>query len=293
MDASFPPFAKRLRYALETFLVYVFYFVFRLLPVEAASVAGGKIARRIGPHLPSSAVARRNLSFALPDTSAVAHAEIIAGMWENLGRVMAEYPHLHDLRSRVEIVGGEYLAAVRGSGKPAIFFGAHLANWEIGTVAARTAGVEMYPVYRRPNNPGVDRLLYRARGAGAMGQIAKGAAGAREMLAVLKNNGSLAVLMDQKLNEGMAVPFFGRDAMTATAVASFALKFNCPLHPVRVERLEGCRFRMTVYPPLPVRRTEDKVQDVKVILTEINRQLENWIRERPEQWLWIHRRWPE
>jgi len=288
------PLARRLRYALETGLVYVLYSFFHALPVETASSLGGKIARRFGPRLRSSAVARRNLVLAFPSLGAAEREKIVAGMWDNLGRVMAEYAHLRRLQNRVEIAGAEHLENVRDSGRPAIFFGGHLANWEVGTVAAKDAGLDMHLVYRRPNNPGAGWLLRHARGAGASAQIAKGAEGARGMLAVLKNNGALAVLMDQKLNEGMAVPFFGRDAMTATAVASFALRFEkCPVYPVRVERLGGCRFKMTICPALDIRRSGDKERDMLAILTEINRHLESWIRARPEQWLWIHRRWPD
>jgi KDO2-lipid IV(A) lauroyltransferase len=115
--------------------------------------------------------------------------------------------------------------------------------------------------------------------------------GAREMLSVLKKNGVLGILMDQKLNEGVAIPFFGRDAMTAPAIALFALKFGCPVYPTRVERLNGCRFKMTIYPALETPRSGNQEQDTRTMLVEINRLLETWIRERPEQWLWIHRRW--
>jgi KDO2-lipid IV(A) lauroyltransferase len=110
---------------------------------------------------------------------------------------------------------------------------------------------------------------------------------------VFRSGGVLALLVDQKLNEGMAVPFFGRDAMTAPAVAHFALKFGMPIYPSRVERLKGARFRVTVYPPMQMTPTGDLEQDTRRVLTDMNRQLEGWIRERPEQWLWIHKRWPE
>lgn len=287
------PFARRLRYALEAALVYVLYAFFWILPMDAASALGGAICRCIGPYMPSSAVARRNLAAAFPDKSAAELEEIVAGVWNNLGRVLAEYAHLPRIWERVEVIGGEYLVAAQGSGRPSMFFGAHLANWEVGTISSKKIGLEMHPIYRRPNNPWVDGILHYARGAGSLGQIAKGASGAREMLSVLRNNGSLAILMDQKLNEGMAIPFFGRDAMTATALASFALKFKCPVHPVRIERTGGCRFRMTVYPALDIPDSGDREKDTRKILTEVSKCLEEWIRERPEQWLWIHQRWPK
>ena len=285
---------RQLRYALETLLVCILYLFFRALPMETASDIGGWIGRRIGSRLPPSATARYNLGRAYPEKSTAEREEIVIGIWDNLGRVMAEYPHLPRIWTQVEVVGSEHLAAVRDSGKPSLFFAAHLANWEICPISAKKNGFDMHPVYRRPNNPGVDILLRHARAAaGAAGLIAKGSAGAKEMLAVMKKNGALGILMDQKLNEGMAVPFFGRNAMTATAIATFAMKFACPMHPVRIERLKGCHFKITVFPSLDLPRSGDKEQDTRAILTEINRQLESWIRERPEQWLWIHKRWPD
>ena len=127
----------------------------------------------------------------------------------------------------------------------------------------------MYPVYRRPNNVGVENLLLKARGAGAEDLIAKGSSGAKKMLSILKSNGSLGILMDQKLNEGVAVPFFGKDAMTAPATALFALKFNCPLYPARVERLKGARFKVTIYPALDIEVSGDRDKDVFNILKEM------------------------
>jgi len=280
------PLVRRLRYALETVFAYIAYFFFSLLPLDVASDFGGWIGRRIGHFLPSSDVARCNLAAAFPVKSAAELEDIVLGMWDNLGRVFAEYAHLRRIWERVELVGEEHLIKARDSGKPSIFFAAHIANWEICPISTKKIGFDIYTVYRRPNNPGVDGLLSRARGAGAAGLIAKGAGGAREMLSVLKKNGALGILMDQKLGEGV-------DAMTASAIALFALRFECPVYPVRLERLKGAKFRETVYPALDIPRSGDMEQDIYLLLIEINRQLENWIRERPEQWLWIHHRWPE
>jgi KDO2-lipid IV(A) lauroyltransferase len=282
---------KRLRYALETVAAYAVYALFRIMPLDAASATGGWIARRLGPHLSASDTARQNLALAFPEKDSNEREKIVLGMWDNLGRVAAEYAHLHRIWERVEMQGAEMVPAIQGRSKPAIFYAAHLANWEICAIAARKHGVDVSVVYRKPNNPGVDSLLRHARSSGAAAHIQKGAAGAREMLSVLKRNGVLGILMDQKLNEGMPVPFFGREAMTAPAIAHFALKFDCPVYPMRVERLDGCRFKMTLYPALEIPRTGDREQDTRAMLVEINRLLESWIRERPEQWLWIHHRW--
>lgn len=284
---------KKIRYALETAAVYAAYFFFRLLPLNTASNLGGWIGRSFGPGFGASNIARRNLKRAFPKKSEDEIESIIIGMWDNLGRTAAEYAHLHRIQNNIELLGAEYLDAARDSQKPSIFFAAHLANWEINATCAKRRGLDVHLVYRKPNNPGVDGLLRHARDSGAAGHIEKGAGGARDMISVLKKGGALGILIDQKLNEGMAIPFFGRDAMTAPAIAHFALKFGCPIYPSRIERLKGAHFRMTVFPPLEISPTGDQERDTRAILTEINRRLESWIRERPEQWLWIHRRWPE
>jgi len=285
-----PPL-RRLRYALETIAAYIVYAFFRVLPLDAASATGGWIGRQLGPHLSPTETARQNLAMAFPEKDGATREKIVLGMWDNLGRVAAEYAHLHRIWERVDFNGVEMLPGIRDDGKPAIFCSAHLANWEVCAIAAKKHGLDVSLVYRKPNNPGVDSLLRHARDSGASAHIQKGSAGAREMLAVLKRNGVLGVLIDQKLNEGMAIPFFGRDAMTAPALAHFALRFDCPVYPVRIERLKGCHFKMTVYPAMQTPRNGDQEQDTRAMLVELNRLLESWIRERPEQWLWIHRRW--
>lgn len=285
------PAARRLRYALETVAVYTVYGFFRILPLDAASNLGGLIGRTLGPHLPSSETARKNIESAFPAITLDEREKIVRGAWDNIGRVAAEYAHLHRIWERVELVGGEHLEAARTSGNATIFFAGHLANWEINAICAKKNGLDISLVYRKPNNPWVDSLLRHARDSGGTGHIEKNKAGAREMLAVIRRKGALGLLIDQKLSEGIPVPFFGRPAMTAPALAQLALRYPCPVHPSRVERLGGCRFRVTIFPPLALPSTGDAEKDVEVMMTDINRIIEGWVRERPEQWLWIHKRW--
>lgn len=281
----------KLRYASETALAYALYGFFRLLPIDAASATGGWIGRSLGPRLRATETARDNLKAAFPEKPPEEIDAIIHGMWENLGRTAAEYAHLHRIWSRVELTGGEWLDKTREEKTPAIYCAAHLANWEINAIAAKKRGVDINLVYRKPNNTGVDGLLRHARNSGAAGHIEKGAAGAREIMSVLKKKGVLGMLVDQKLSEGIPVPFFGRDAMTAQAVAVFAMKYGCAVYPSRVERLNGCHFRMTIYPAVPVPSTGNREKDIYNMMADINQRIESWVRARPEQWLWIHRRW--
>jgi KDO2-lipid IV(A) lauroyltransferase len=283
---------RRCRYGLETALVYAAYGLCWLLPRKAASGLGGFVAAGLGPRMGVSRVARRNLDLAFPDKSAAEKKRILRGMWDNLGRIAAEYPHLHHMDAEIDVVGIEHMEAVRDSGRPALLFSGHIANWELPAIRQRT-GLDLHVVYRKPNNPGVDGLLRYARSSGCIGQIEKGSEGAREIVSVLRKGGVIGMLVDQKLNEGLPIPFFGRDAMTAPAIAHFALKFKCPIYPFRVERLSDCKYRITILEALKVANTGNKTRDVTRILTDINALLESWIRATPEQWLWIHRRWPK
>ncbi|WP_431859262.1 lauroyl acyltransferase [Azospirillum sp.] len=292
------PFAKWLTrhvaHPLEAALVRLAVAMFRARTPERASDLGGRIGRTLGPRLPSHRTARRNLERAFPEKSAAEIDAILTGMWDNLGRTIGEYAHLDALAERsTEVVGGEIIEAMRDDGRAGILVSGHLANWEVPPLASRKLGLELALVYRAPNNPDVADLLVGLRGAGSSTQIPKGPAGARALVRVLSEGGHVAILIDQKLNDGIPVRFFGRDAMTAPAAATFALRLGIPIAPARTERLDGARFRITVFPPMDPPNTGDRAADVRVLTERLTALLETWIRERPEQWLWTHRRWPD
>lgn len=288
---------RRVRYFVEAALVRFAFWFFGRLDLDRASALGGRLARALGPWLKASRDAERRLMQAMPDLDAMAAKRIIDEMWDNLGRVAAEYPHLEALcpygeGSRVDVVGVEIIDKLRDDGIGGIFFSGHLGNWEILALAAGHRGLPLAQAYRQANNLDVEALIQRARAPVPGRHWPKGAAGARELVAALHRGGHLGMLVDQKMNDGIAVPFFGRRAMTAPALARLALRFNCPIVPARVERLHGAYFRLTVSPPLEIEKSGDAEADVLRIMTEVNRVLEGWIRERPAQWFWLHRRWP-
>lgn len=289
---------RAVRYVIEAALVRFAFWFFGRLDLDRASALGGRLAQALGPRLKVSRNAERRLTRAMPELDAAAAKRIIRGMWNNLGRVAAEYPHLGAFRffagdNRVEVIGAEYLDRLRDDGVGGIFFSGHLANWELLSLAAGQRGIPLVHIYRQANNPRVEALIRRARTPVRGRHWPKGAAGARELVAALRRGEHLAMLVDQKMNDGIAVPFFGRSAMTAPALARLALRFQCPIVPARVERLEGARFRLTAFPPLEIVKTDDTEADTLRIMTQVNSLLETWIRERPAEWLWLHRRWPD
>lgn len=272
--------------------------LFGLMPLDRASAVGGWLGRALGPRLKLTDRARHNISWALPDLSETERERLIVDMWDHLGRVFAEYPHLGDFKlydgdDRVEVVGVDVVDRLRDDGIGGIFVSGHLGNWEIASLSVTQRGLTLVHIYRAANNPWVDRLIEKSREPIGGRHYPKSARGARNLLVALKRGEHLAMLVDQKYNEGIPVPFFGRDAMTATTTADFALRYRIPVVPARVERLEGARFRITLYPPIELPDTDDRAADVRSVTTHINGLFEEWIRERPEQWLWLHRRWPK
>jgi len=287
----------------ETAGLYVVHFVFNSLPLDTASTLGAAVARTIGPHLGVSRRARHNLARVFPEMSREQIETTVREMWDNLGRVVAELPHLPRIKvfagetspgaSRVEIVGLEHVDAARAAGRRILFFTAHFGNWEIGPLAMMRHGLPLHIVYRQSNNPWADRLFLNGRRGVVASLIPKGAEGARQIITALQKGGSAGMLVDQKMNDGIKVPFMGRDAMTAPALAQLALKFDCAVIPSVVERLGGARYRLTFEPPLPLPHSGNRHADILALMTEVNRRMEAWIRKRPGQWLWLHRRWPD
>jgi len=285
---------RNLGYPAEAVLAHGLGRLFRSLPLDRASALGGWIGRTVGPWLPGQRTARRNLTRALPEKAPAEVEAILRGMWDNLGRTIAEYPHLAEIaRERVEVVGAEHIEAMRTDGKGGLMLAAHLANWEVQPAVSRARGLDLALVYRAPNNPMVGKLLLSFRGAAADLQVPKGAKGARTLLRLLANGGHVGMAIDQKMNDGIAVPFFGRDAMTAPAAAQMGLRFDVPLCMALTERLDGARFRVTVLPPEDYPASGDRNADARILMARLNRLLEDWIRDRPAQWLWLHRRWPD
>ena len=295
-SATHKPRRRWLSNLIQGIAVWVFYYGFRLMPIDLASAVAGGIARTLGPLLPVSKRARRNLQICFPDWSPAQIKATTAEVWDNLGRTAGEFPHIEKLDAsgagaRVEIIGLEHLQALRDDDQPAIVVSAHVGNWEILPRVSTAINMPITQVYRAFNTPLGEQILHRAR-ASVLGEpVPKGPRAGQRLLATLKGGGHLAVMIDQKLNEGLAIPFFGRPAMTTPIVAKFALRYRCPVITARSERLAGAHFRITFSPPIDLPASGDAKADTQTLMTEMNAIIETWVRERPGQWLWLHRRW--
>jgi KDO2-lipid IV(A) lauroyltransferase len=296
------PFEANARHRIEAAAAHAVFGVLKRLPLDAASAFGGWLGRTLGPLTGAHRTAERNMSQALPDVTAAARARLLADMWDNFGRTMMEYAVLPrmaamsdaELLSRVSVEESPGLQALKrlsAEGKPAILFGAHFGNWEVMPLVLKRHIKPLTIVYRPPNNPLVDKIISDVRSGYTAGMAAKGAAGARQMLKALSRGSQVIMLVDQKLNTGFEIPFFGREAFTGPAVASMAMRYDCPVFPVRALRLDGCRFKLIVEGPWHFPPT-GREPDVRAALTRINAHLEGWIRAHPHQWMWMHNRWP-
>ncbi len=278
---------KNLRYFFEGVFLRVIFFIFKLMPVDMASNIGGAIGRIIGPRLAASRKALKNVSASFPDKNPTEHQAIVKSMWDNLGRVIAEYPHLEQIgRERTTIIGGEILDVQKDSAT--ILITGHLANWEVCPIAAHIQhGYDVTSIYRPPNNKTADTVLMKCRSLGGkLKTIPKALSGTRQIIKTLNDKGHIGILIDQKYNEGVEAQFFNRPAMTSPAFAQLAHKFKCPLVPLKIVRNKGANFTMTILEPLDITG-----QSETEIIKTSHDLLEEWISETPAQWLWLHRRW--
>ena len=296
MSRPRPPFTQDLIWRLEAFGFDLLGLFFRLMPLELASRLGGAALRVIGPLSGAQKTVERNLRIAFPDMGKAERDRLVAAQWDNLGRLTAEFQLMHKLTpaaGRVEIVGGEHLTAVAQSGKPAVLISGHFSNWEVMAAVIVHLGVRCDVTYRAANNPYIDaRIIETRRRYGVQLMAPKGESGSREVIKAMKDGVSVALLNDQKFNQGVALPFFGVIAHTAPGPTRFALKFSCPMIPMCVERTEGARFRVTIYPSIAPPDTGDRTGDIEQGVRNVNAFIEARVRERPDQWFWTHKRWP-
>lgn len=263
----------------------------------------GSFMRRIGPLLPENRIGRANLTAAFPEKTPAEIDAILRGVWDNVGRVVAEFVHLDHLsefdpwhpqrRGRIEAPQADIdrFLHLMDDGKPALVFAAHYANWELPAVCAAVCKVDSAVLYRRPNIPAIDRWLHNTRAASMGKLIPTGLEAPVKIAEALKRGTHIGMLVDQYYVRGVDVTFFGRSTKANPLLARLARHFDCPIHGTRMVRLPGHRFRAELTDEIkPVRDAEGKI-DIAGTMQVITSVIEGWIREHPEQWLWLHRRW--
>ena len=287
---------KRLKQLFEVILLILTMLLFKIIGFYASSSLAYFILRIFYPLTKFKDRVNANIKIAFPSVSEDQINLIVEGMIENLGRSIGEFPHLYKFKQNsyknlVKINGQENLQILNKGG---IVFTAHMGNWELMPhLFSELLNEEIYIVYRKASNPYVEKIINLFRKGSNVHYIAKGHNGAKQIIRALKKQKIVTLLVDQRLKEGIEVPFFSKDSLTPPALASLAIEYNVPIVPLYIIRVKNRehKFEIFIEKPLKIKFTDNKKKDVYNIMLIVNRILEKWIRSNPSQWFWIHNRW--
>ncbi len=279
----------------EGSFLYLFWVISRYLSPEHASACGHRLIRWLGPKTHKHRQIKRNLQLAFPELSNGQRESLALDIWGNFGAVMAEYPHLDTITAGgsppfVDRVMDRAAREILENKQPAIYVTAHIGNWELVGSTITHLGVPFSVLYSPQPNPVLERMIQQQRNLPGYHFIAK-TNGIRQLVRDMRAGHSIGMLSDQRVDSGKPVPFFGHTAQTTTSPASLALKLNCPLIPVQIERTGNARFRAIFHRPLLNGSAADRQKNPVQITAELNRLFEQWIRHQPGQWACIKRRW--
>jgi KDO2-lipid IV(A) lauroyltransferase len=289
---------KIIKYFFEFISIISLFCIFRIIGLSNASYLGSIMGRVIGPLFRSKNIIKQNIKNGLGEVDKKRETEIINGMWSNIGSTFAEYVFLKDFKfnktnfDHIKINGTNYLNEIKNNNEPAIFYSGHFANFELMAMELDKFGIKCAAIYRPLNNFFLNPLMeYLRIKYICPNQIPKGRMGMREIISKIKDGYSIALMVDQRVSEGPRTLFFNKPAHTTTIPAQLALKYNCKLVPISLERKEGANFEMTIHEPYKIEKTGNDEEDTKNITLKINQILEKMIVENPTQWLWSHNRW--
>ena len=284
---------KYIKYFFE-FLFSIFFFIFfKIIGPKLSSKISGKIFEIIGPFFRSKKVIYNNIKRALPEIDENNLKNIENSMWNNYGRIFAEYIFLKDFRygklaSNVQIEGQEILNDIKENNKQVIFISGHLSNFELMAMFIEKSGINLSAIYRPLNNIFLNGIMENIRKKYiCKNQIKKGLAGLKKLIKLKKKNYSTALMIDQRVSEGILSPLFNEKALTTTIPAQLVKKFNIPIVPVYIERIDGLKFKITINQPLSFPQDTSQQQ----ITDNLNQILEKFILSKPENWIWSHNRW--
>ena len=284
---------KYIKYFFQ-FLFSVFcFFVFKIIGPELSSNISGKIFEIIGPFFRSKKLIHSNIKRAIPEIKDNYLNKIERSMWNNYGRIFAEYIFLKDFRygklsSEIYIEGQEILDEIRENRKQVIFVSGHLSNFELMAMFLEKSGINLCAMYRPLNNIFLNRIMENIRKKYiCKNQIRKGIGGLKKLIKLKKKNYSTALMIDQRVSEGILSPLFNKEALTTIIPAQLSKKFNISIVPVYIERIKGLKFKIKINKPLKFSQ-EDTPKD---ITDKLNQILEKFILSKPEHWIWSHNRW--
>tara|TARA_B110000238_G_scaffold111747_1_gene121424 strand:- start:210 stop:1070 length:861 start_codon:yes stop_codon:yes gene_type:complete len=284
---------KTLKYFIQFLIIFILFLLFKVLGLKFASYISGKIVSLIGPFFRSKKIIRSNILKALPNSNENQIKKISKMMWYNYGRILAEYMFIKEFRmsrvkNNIEVVGQEKLDIIRDNNEPVIFISGHFNNFELMAMHLEKSGINLAAIYRPLNNKFLNFIMERIRKKYiCKNQIKKGISGTKQLLSFFKKKTSIALMIDQRVSQGVKSKFFHHDAFTTTLPAQFVKKYKCKIVPIYIERTQGVNFKLTIHDPL---KYSDN-QSVESITLNLNILLEKMILKNPEQWIWSHNRW--
>ena len=284
---------NKVKYFFQFLFILIFFLIFKIIGLKNSSALGGKLFKIIGPFFRSSDLIHENIKKAFPNETQDKIIKITNEMWDNYGRIFAEYMFIKKFRQNrskknIIIEGQEILNKIRDKGTPVVFVSGHFSNFELMAMQIEKSGINLSTIYRPLNNFFLNHLMEKIRkNFICKKQIKKGMGGMRELIKLHKKNYSTALMIDQRVTEGIKSIFFNHEAFTTTIPAQLVKKFGVSIVPIYIERFEEIKFKMIVYEPIYF--TKDS--SVKIITDKLNKILEKMILKNPEQWIWSHNRW--
>ena len=284
---------KNIKYFFQFIFIIIFFSLFKLLGLRISSAIGGKIFEIIGPLFRSTNLIHSNIKKAFPDINLKDLNNITKLMWNNYGRVFAEYMFIKDFRtdrssSKIKIEGQEILDKIKREGKPVVFISGHFSNFELMAMHIEKSGIKLSAIYRPLNNIFLNKIMERIRKKYiCKNQIKKGIGGMKKLINLKKDNYSTALMIDQRVSQGIVSNFFNHKALTTTVPAQLVKKYRIPVVPIFIERINDINFRIVI--KNPVNFNNDL--SIKDITERLNRILEQMILFKPEEWIWSHNRW--
>ena len=284
---------KYLKYFLQFSFVVIFFSIFKILGPKVSSNLGGKLFEIIGPIFRSKNIIKKNLQIAMNNISNQEINKTSKLMWNNYGRVFAEYMFIKDFRfnrlsSNIQVEGQDILENLKKNNKSAVFISGHFANFELMAMHIEKSGLNLCAIYRPLNNIFINKIMERIRKRYiCKNQIKKGIGGVKNLISFTKKNYSIALMIDQRVSEGTLSNFFKKKAYTTTIPAQLVKKFNMPIIPVHIERFNDLNFKIKICKPLYF----EKNSSIQHITDELNLVLQEMIKLNPYQWIWSHNRW--
>ena len=285
---------NKIKYLIQFILILLLFLIYKILGLKYSQILSKTIFKILGPYFRNNEISDNNLKKVFVNSNKNERAEIIKNMWSNYGLIFAEYLFIKDFRNnpklsnKIHIENKDELEKIKKNSRPVIFISGHFSNFELMAMSIEKSGVDLAALYRPLNNKFLNPIMEKIRRKYiCKKQIKKGISGTRELLKCFKNGSSIALMIDQRVSEGVRCNFFNEKALTTTIPAQFVKKFSADIVPVYIERLQNNNFKIKIHKPLKFQENDN----VETITIKLNNILENMILNKPEQWIWTHNRW--